>query len=93
MGLDALARQLQRRQLLLAAGRHGRLDLGLAHANAGGAQVEPVEAARQLDERRIAVPAHLGDDGAHGLIDVLGYLALGGEEGSERALEVGVGWW
>ena len=91
MGLDAVARQLERGQRLLAACRHGGGDLGLAYANARCGEVEPVEAPRQLEERLVAVLAHLGNDGAHGLVDVLGDLALGGEKGCERALEIGVG--
>ena len=65
-------------------------DLGRAHAHAGLGEIEAVELLRQLDERRVAARAHVGDDGAHRRVDVLGGLALGGEEGRERALEVGI---
>ena len=78
MRLDAVAGEIQSGHLLPVAPRHSGLDLSLANSDAGGTQVEPVEAARQLDERRIAVAAYLGNDGTRGLIDVLGYLALGG---------------
>src|SRR5262245_22689038 len=91
MGLDAIARQLECGQRLLAACRHGGGDLGLAYANARCGEVEPVEAPRQPDERLVTVLAHLGNDGAHGLVDILGNLALAGEKGCECALEVGVG--
>ena len=43
-------------------------------------------------ERGIAARAHVGDDGAHGVVDIRRGLALGGEEGRERAFEVRHRW-
>ena len=90
MGLDARARQLERGHRLRVARGDGRCNLGRAYAHAGRREVEPVEPARQLDDCLVTVLAHLGDDRAHGGVDVLGDLALGDEEGRECALEVGV---
>ena len=91
VAVDARQRQLEGGHRLVVARHDSGCDLGRGHANACRGEVEPVEAARQLDERRVAVLAHVRDDGAHGLVDVLGGLALGREKGRERALEVGVG--
>ncbi len=88
--LDAIPRQLERIQGLPLACAAGRLDLRLAHADAGLGEVEPVELPRQLDEGSIAARPHLGNDAAHGHIDVLGRLALACEERRKRARKVAI---
>ena len=58
----------------------GGIELGRGHAQADLVQIDAVEFPAELDQRAVAVAAHIGDDGAHRLLDVLGNLALGGEE-------------
>ena len=90
VAVDARMRQLEGGHRLAVAGRDGGGDLGGGDANAGLGEIEPVEALRQLGQRRVAARAHVGDDGAHRVVDILRGFALGGEEGRERAFEAGI---
>ena len=65
------------------------VDLVGRHAQAAGVEIDAVELAGQLDERAVAARAHVGNDGAHRLLDVGRGLALGGEEGAETGGKIG----
>ncbi len=48
-----------------------------------------VEARGEIDQRRVAPRAHIGDDRAHGIGDIRGVFA-GSDEGGERGFKPGV---
>src|SRR5439155_27214842 len=50
---------------------------------------DAVEFLGQLDEGAVAARGDVGDDRAHRLLDVFGYLALGGEKITEAGGEIG----
>ena len=62
------------------AGRGGAVDLVGGDAQPRLVQVEPVEFPGQFDQRPVAARAHIGDDAAHRVFDVVRGLALGGEQ-------------
>ena len=80
IGLDPVARELERVERAAVAGCGRGIELGRGHAQPDLVQIDAVEFPGKLDQRAVAVLAHVGDDGAHRLIDVLGHLALGGEK-------------
>ena len=80
IGLDAVAGEPKRIERALVAGRRRGIELGRRHAQADLVEIDAVELPAELDQRAVAVLAHIGDDGAHRLIDVGGRLALGGEK-------------
>jgi hypothetical protein len=53
-----------------------------------GGKVEAVEAPGELDQGLVAAGADIAQDGGDRLADVVGLLALGGEQGGEPGLEV-----
>ena len=71
------------------AGAVGRVDLGGGDPQADRVEIDAVEFPGQLDQRVVAARAHVGDDGAHRLLDVLRGLALGGEEGAKARGKIG----
>ena len=83
IGLDAVARELERSQGRAVALRGRGLDVGGGHFQSDLIEVEPVEPARQVDERAVAARHNVGDDRPHGLLDVFRALALGSEESAE----------
>jgi hypothetical protein len=85
MRLDAVAGEPQRRQSLGIAGGRSGVDLLALDANATQGEVAAVEAARQVDQRGIAVAAHLVDDAGDDGADVGCLLALLAEQRLERA--------
>ena len=80
IGLDAVARELERVERAAVAGRGRGVELGCGDAQADLVEIDAVEFPGELDQRAVAVAAHVGDDGAHRLLDVRGRLALGGEK-------------
>ena len=84
---DAVGRELQGCERLLAAfgGRAGHLVLGDAHAHRR--KVDLIELARQVDQRGVAARFHVGDDLGDGCVDVGGDLALLGQKGCEGLLK------
>ncbi len=84
---DAIGGKLQGVQRLGAAGFARGPDLGCADAQAELGEIDAVELLRQLDERRVAARAHVGEDPGDSGADVVGGLALLAEEGDERRLE------
>jgi len=89
IGLDAVARELERGQRLRLAFCRRRIDFGRADAHAYLGQIEAIEFQRQLQKRTVAIDLHLVDDVPHGFLDVLRRLALDGEEGAETRRKVG----
>ena len=69
----------------------GAGDLGWTESQGFRRHLEPVKAARQVDQRRIAPRPHVGDDGGGGLIDILGLLALHRKQCPETGFKIGVG--
>src|SRR3954465_4956681 len=80
IGLDPVARQVERIERAAVARRRGSIDFGGSNAQAQLGGVNAVELAGQFGQRAVAVVADVGDDGAHRLLDVLRGLALGGEK-------------
>ena len=54
-------------------------------------QIQPVEARRQLDQRRIAPIAHIPDDRSHDVIHIRRILSFHREHLGEAGIEVGLG--
>ena len=77
IGLDALGREVQRRERVAArAGVRRRRDLGRRDPQRRRRQLEPVEAPRVVDQRRVAARLHVVEDGRDGRVDIGGELAL-----------------
>src|SRR5262249_26271955 len=66
----------------LAGGKSG-IDLIGRHLDPAIGRIEAVEAARELDDGAIATGGDIGNDGAHGRLDVRGGPAVAGDESSE----------
>ena len=90
IGLDAVARELERVERLRLAGALGGVDFGRADAQADFTEIDAIELLRSAAiSARSPCVFHLGDDGAHGLLDVLRGLALALEEIAESRREIG----
>ncbi len=89
IGLDAVAGERERVERAPVAGRICGLDLGGRDLEAAGGEIEAIMLAGQLDERRVAVLGHVGQDGAHHRFDVGRSLALGGQKGAEALGKIG----
>ncbi len=91
IGADTLGGELERRPVL---GRHLR-DLGGDFRRAEGErrwrEIQPVEPLRELDQRRVAALADVGDDAGDVRVDFGRHLAPGVEQGAEPPGEVGLG--
>ena len=74
--LDAFGRDIQGRQRLLAALGAGACNVLRREAQGLRRQIHPVEALGIGDQGRIAMRAHLGNDGAHDLRNIFPGLAL-----------------
>lgn len=88
IGFDAVARELQCRQGLRITRLLRGVDLGGGDAQAGLGQIDAVELAAVVDERRVAARHDIGDDRAHGLLDVERGLALRVQEDAETGGEI-----
>ena len=88
IGLDAVARELEclKRRAIADAGRS--LDLAGIDAQSDLLEIDPIEISAELDQRRIAALGDVGDDRAHGRLDVLGRLAFCQEECLEALGEI-----
>ena len=62
-------------------------ELALKHG--AGVQIEAVEPARRLDQRRIAALRHVVNDDAGRVLDIGGHLAFHGEKPCESLGEIG----
>ncbi|MGY3406296.1 hypothetical protein ACVWZV_002409 [Bradyrhizobium sp. GM5.1] len=89
IGLDAIARELERIQRRCITGFHRGLDLGGGDAQVGCIERQPVELCRGLEQGGIAPLRHVVDDGTRGRLDIGRGLALGGEEGPESLVKIG----
>ena len=89
IGLDTLTRELERVERLRIAFGGGRVDLGRADAQAGLVEIDPVEFFAVFDQRAVTARDDVGDDGTHGLLDVLRALALNVEKGRKARGKVG----
>jgi len=87
---NTVGRDLQSVQCLGAAGFARGAYLRRADAQSELAEVDAIELLRQVDERRIAARAHVGNDRRDGGADIVGGFALFAEEGDERRLEAGI---
>ena len=87
--LDPVAGELKRVEGLGVAGFHCGVDFGRGDAQAAGIEIEPVEFARRLDQRRVAARRDVVDDGADGALDIGRYLALHREKIGESFGEIG----
>ena len=88
-GLDPVAREPQCRDGLRVAGLYRVLDLGRGHAQAAGVEIEPVEFARRLDQRRVPARDHVVDDRAGRALDIGRDFALCGKKFCESLVEIG----
>jgi len=59
------------------------------HLQAGSVEIEPVEFARKILQRRVAAGGDVVEDCAYGRFDIGRGLALGGEKGAESLGKVG----
>ena len=89
IGLDAVARELERGECLRLAGFLRRIDLGGTHPQAGLGQIDAVELGGQFEQRAVAARHDLGDDAAHGRLHVLRGLALDAEERAKALGKIG----
>jgi hypothetical protein len=80
--------ELQRRDHLRIGRRKGSLDLIGTDSKTCCAGVEPVKAQAELVQCRVTAGSDLLDDGAHIGLDILGNLALGGQERGKTGLEI-----
>ncbi len=87
--LDAVAGEFERVERFGVAGLHRGVDLGGGDAQGLRLEIEPVEFARRLDQRRVAARGHVVDDGAGGGLDIGRHLALGREKARESLSEIG----
>jgi hypothetical protein len=85
--LNARRRNVQRIQRRDAALRFCRVDLALGKTDRLRRQRYLVEFRCQVDQRRIAAIAHVGDDRAHGFGDVFFGFALGRDQRREARRE------
>ena len=90
IGLDPRGSQFQRRTVFVPDPRHLCLDLGWRKGQRLGRQHHPVVPRCQLDQCCIPARAHIGDDGGHGGIHILGLLALGAQNGGKPHLEISI---
>jgi hypothetical protein len=86
---DPVARESQRIERWRVAGPHRRVDFLSGYAQAAGVEIEAVEPARRLDQRRIAASRHVVDNDAGRVFDIGGYLAFHGEKPCESLGEIG----
>jgi hypothetical protein len=83
VGRDPIAGETERIERCTAAGLHRRIDLLGRDRNSGSIEIELVKFACVVLERGVAARRDIGDDRAHGCLDVGGGLALGVEKGAE----------
>ena len=88
---NAGRRHLQRRQSLGRASGHGRLDFFSADGERARRQFQAVEFFRIMSDRRVAVPADVGQDIRNNSIDIVLDLAVRADKAGERILETGFG--
>jgi hypothetical protein len=86
---DPVARESKRIERWRVAGLNRRIDFSGGNAQAAGVQIEAVEPARRLDQRRIAASRHVVDDDTGRAFDIGGYLAFHGEKSGESLGEIG----
>ena len=91
VGADALGGEFQRLALFRGHLLDGRVHLGGRDRQRRRRQVHPVEFGRQLDHRRIAARAHIGNDAGDHCIHIRAVLALGVQQRGEGGLETGLG--
>ena len=89
IGLDAVARELERGKRLRLAGFLRRIDLGSRHAQTGFGEIDAVELGGEFEQCAVAARGDIGDDAAHGLLYVLRGLALDAEEGAKTLGKIG----
>jgi hypothetical protein len=89
IGLNAVARQQQRGDGIAAALRRRPVDLARRNPQLLRVKRDAVEPLGQFEQSGITACRHVGDDGAHRLLDIGGGFPLGGEKGGEPAGEVG----
>ena len=77
--------EVQRRGQSAGIDGDGGVDFRRGDAQAVGGQRQAVEAGGVVDQRRIAVGAHVGDDVGDGAVDGLGGFARLREQGGESA--------
>ena len=85
--LNALAGKLQRGDRLLLAGVVRGTNFVRRDAHTDFVEIDMVELAREIDQRRIPPRLHVGNDRRDRRVDVRGDLALLAEKGRERLLE------
>ena len=71
------------------AGFFRGVDFGRAHAHRDLGKIETIEFERELQQRAVAVGFHLGEDIAHGFLDVGRGLALVREKAAKLRREIG----
>jgi len=87
--LDPVAREFERVERFGVAGFYRRIDFLGGNPQAGGIEIETVELARRLDQRKVAPRGHVVDDGRVAASISADYLALGREKARESFGEIG----
>ena len=91
VGADAIGGQFQRSAFFVRDQGALAVDLFGGDGQGFGRQCQPVQIAGQLDDRRIAPGAHIGDDPGHAVVHVGAVLALHVQKRGETGIEIGVG--
>ena len=89
IGLDPLARELERSERGGVARRRRCGDVRGRHAQPELAQIDAVVFGAGLDQGAVAALDHVGDDAAHGVFDVPRRLAFDAEKGVETLGKIG----
>ena len=87
--LDAVPGEFKRINSVAVACLRRRLDFSSRHAQAARLEIEPVEFARGLKQRRVATRGHVIDDGAGRGLDIGRHFALDREKARESLSEIG----
>jgi hypothetical protein len=88
IGADARRGEVERRALLLRDLRDGRVDLLGRKGEPVCGERHAVEALGQLQNRRVATPAHVVDDRGDGVLDLRRILALHRQKRGEPRIEI-----
>ena len=90
IGADARGGEFQRGTVLVGHQRAFGGDFCGGKAQRVRRQVQPVKARCQVNDRRIAARAYIGDDFGHDMIDIGAVFAFRAQQGDKAGLEIGI---